>query len=263
VTDLSLPDGWVETAFRRDEFGPDDVAGLAATVETEAGDAALSVVPVRYERTDGRDRVESLIGTFDHTAGGVDVHGPRDATPRTAFALRVRFTPGASRREVVYAVTADAEDALAVACLLARACSDAAAVRDCVDDHGGAGVGPVGAATLSDDEAVDAALAAAPDRCAFTGQPTSSHHLGVPLRYAVAAEGYPHTDAGVARVPTLVGGFAAAVSHDAWTERSLSTFDPTAAVERTAPGEYRLPDGDRLADAAASRFSLVRLGEEP
>lgn len=167
MTDLSLPDAWVETAFRRDEFGPEDVAGVAATVETEADDAALSVVPVRYERTDGRDSVEALTGTFEHTAGGVEVHGPRDAAPRTAFALRVRFTPGASRREVVYAVTADGDDALAVACLLARACSDAADVRDCVDDHGGAGVGPASAATLSDDEAVDAALAAAPDRCAF------------------------------------------------------------------------------------------------
>lgn len=261
MTDLSLPDGWAETSFRRDAFGPDDVTGLAATLQHEGGDAALSVVPVRYERTDGRDHVEALSGDFEHRSGGVDVHGPRDASARTAFALRARFAPVSREREVVYAVTSDADDAFALACLLARACPDAAALGDRVADHGGAGVGPASAATLSDDEAVDAALAAAADRCAFTGQPTSSHRLQVPLRYAVAAEGYPHTDAGVARVPTLVDGFAVAVSHGAWTDRSLERFDPTTRIDRTGPGEYLLPDGDRLADADASRFSLVRLGE--
>lgn len=263
MTDLSLPDGWAETAFRRDAFGPDDVAGLAATLAHESGDAALSIVPVRYERTDGQDHVDALTEAFEHRPGGVDVHGPREASPRTAFALRARFTPVSREREVVYAVTGDADDALAVACLLARACPDAGALKERVEDHGGAGVGPASAAVLSDDEAVDAALSDAADRCAFTGQPTSSHHLHVPLRYAVAAEGYPQSDAGVVRVPTLVDGFAAAVSHGAWTERSLGDFEPSTDVDRTAPGEYRLPDGDRLADADAGRFSLVRLGADP
>jgi hypothetical protein len=262
VTDLSLPDDWVESAFRRDTFGPDGAAGLAATLEREAGDAALSVVPVRYDRTDGQDHVEALTEDFEHRSGGVDVHGPRETAPLTAFALRARFAPVGRDREVVYAVARDADDAFAVACLLARACSTPRDLRDRVDDHGGAGVGPTSAATLSDDEAVDAVLASETDRCTFTGRRTTSHALELPLRYAVATDGYPHTDADFLRVPTLVDEFAAVVSHDAWTERSLSTFDPTTSVDRRGPGEYALPGTDRVADANAEHLRLTRLGED-
>jgi len=260
VHDLSLPDGWVETAFSRETVGPGDRPGLAATFEHEGADADLSVVPVRHERTDGRDHLEALSGSFEHTAGGLDVHGPSEIGTRTAFALRARFTPVSREREVVYCVTADADDALAVACHLARACPDGEGLGDRVDDHGGAD--PIDAATLSDDEALGVALADAAERCAFTGKPTASHDLRLPLRYALATEGYPRTDAGVVRVPTLVAGFGAVVSHAAWTERSLGEFDPTARVERGGPGEYALPEADRVAEARAERLSLVRPGED-
>jgi hypothetical protein len=260
VSDLSLPDGWDEAAFSRETVGPDDVAGLAATFEHEGGDADLSVVPVRYERTDGRDHVEALSGSFEHTSDGLDVHGPGEIDPRTAFALRTRFTPVSREREVVYCVTDEADDALTVACHLARACPDGEGLSDRVDDHGGAG--PVGAATLSDDEAVDVALADDAERCLFAGKPTASHDLRLPLRYAVATGGYPRTDAGVVRVPTLVAGFRAVVSHAAWTEQSLAEFDPTARFERDGPGEYALPEAERVAAARAEHLSLVRLGED-
>ena len=260
MTDLSLPGGWTERAFERGEYRGEP--GLHATLTTDEEDATLSVLPVRYERVDGRDRIDGLDSDFEHRSGTVGPHGPTDVSPRTAHVLRAQFATTARDRDVVYAVTASPDDAFAVACHLARAADDGETVADRVVDHGGSGVGPTGATALSDDEVADATFADRPERCLFTGKPTSSHGLSVPLRYAVGAGGYPHTDAGVPRVPTLVARFDALVSHGAWTDQSLASFDPTAPVERDGPGEYTLPDADALADGDAERLALVRHGED-
>jgi len=258
VTDCSLPDAWTERTFERGEYGPTDRPGLAATFEAASGDAALEITPVRYERRDGRDRFASHVDGFDHEAGTVAVRGPTEIPRRTTFAVRTRFSPLAREREVVFAAPRDADDALAVALTLARACPDGRALRDAVEDHGGAGGG---APSLSDDEVLDATLADEADRCAFEGVPTSSHALSLPLRYAIATADYPHTDAGLPRIPTLADRFEALVSHGAWEARSLSDVDFSAPVERRGPGEYALLDGDVLGDGSAAHLVLLRHGD--
>lgn len=255
MTELALPAAWTERSFERGTYGPGDRGGLAAAFVAEDDDAALEVTPVRYRRRDGHDEFSSHVDDFEHRSGTVAIRGPREVRPRTVFALRARFSPLAREREVVFVAAGDADDALAVACQLARHCPDARALRDRVDDHGGAGGGTP---TLSDDEVMDATVAEAADRCVFRGVPTASHDLHVPLRYAVAAGGYPHTDAGVPRVPTLVAGFDARVSHDAWVDQGLGDLDRWPSLERRGPGRYVLPAGDALAEADAEHFSLAR-----
>lgn len=227
-----------ERSFERGEYGPNDRRGLVARFAARSGDATLEITPVRYTRRDGRDRFRSHVDAFEHRAETVAIRGPADVPPRTVFAA-----------------PRDPEDAVAVAATLSRHCPDGRALRDAVQDHGGAGGGPT---TLSDDERLDARLAEEADRCLFRGVPTASHFLRLPLRYAVATDGYPHTDAGVPRVPTLVAGFDAAVSHDAWESHSPSGVDPSARIERHGQGEYELPAGDTFADGDAERLVLVR-----
>lgn len=258
MTELSLPEAWTELSFERGEYGPNDRRGLTATFEAASGDASLEVTPVRYERRDGRDRFTSHVDGFDHEAGTLAIRGPATVPPRTVFAVRARFSPLVRDREVVFAAPRDPDDALAVALTLARHCPDGRALRTAVEDHGGAGGGGL---TLSDDEALDARLAEDAERCLFRGVPTSSHAVRLPLRHAVATEGYPHTDAGPPRVPTLVVGFDALVSHDAWETRSLSAVDPSAPVERRGPGEYALPDADAFGEGGAERLALLRHGD--
>lgn len=260
MTDLSLPDGWTERTFDRGEYGGD--LGLVARLASDAGEATLSVLPVAYERRGFRDHIDGLSDDFEHHSGTVAVHGPRDVRSRTAHVLDVQFAPNKREREVVYAVTASPDDALAIACYLARAADDAAAMRDRVEDHGGSGVGPTGSTALSDDELADETFGDDPDRCLFTGKRTSSHRLRIPFRYAVATDRFPHTDVGVPRAPTLLAGFDAVVSHDAWTAQSLGSVEPTTRIRRSGPGAYELPDGDAFSEGSADRLVLVRHGED-
>jgi hypothetical protein len=260
---LRLPDGWAEAEFERGRYGREDVEGFTVTFEAASGDASLDVLPVRYERTAGTTHLRGLTSDLDHRGSGSDVHGPSNVDQRTAFCLRATFTPFSSTTQMAYTVTRSADDALAVACWLADGCDNARELQRQVEVHGGFGVGTTSAAELSDDELLDARTADAPDRCLYTGSKTSSHAVTLPLRYAVAIDDYPLTGAGVPRVPTTFDRFEAAVSHDAFTDRSLpESFDE--GFDREAPGVYTLAEdhASALVDGTVGYLCLRRLGED-
>ena len=117
---LTLPDGWSETAFEREEYAlaGERRAGLATTFE--GPEASTGVVPVAFEHTArGRLRIERLDGgtMVDRTAVPPETPVGR----RVAFATELAYERAGSRRRVVYTVAEDADDALAVACWLAVA----------------------------------------------------------------------------------------------------------------------------------------------
>jgi len=255
-TDLATAPEWTETAFDWGTYGPDEYDGLAATFEHES--MTVSVVPVRYECSDGRERLRALDGDLERTrreqtAYLVDV--PR----RTAFATHVECRPYSSTESAVPFVAADAGDALAVAVWLTR---DADTDRDlwqAVRAHRGERP----AATVSDDDALAALFAADPTNCLFTGQPTTSHRLRLPYRYVPALENGPRTSRGVVRFPSTVDSVVGAVSHTAWEEHGLADASTDTSVTRSGAGEYELHDEvlSAVADADASALSLRRLGE--
>lgn len=252
---LALPDEFEETRFERGRFGPDDREGFVATVERAT--TTLSVLPVRYERTDGSETVTALDGDFEFerafAAGG-------DVARTTAFALRVRVRPFEKRHESLACIAADAGDALAAAVWLARASDDDAAMARHLRLHAGTQPSSRARPVLSDDDVLTALFADEPTRCVLTGKQTRSHEIRVPYRYAPLLDGIRYTDAGVVRFPTIVSGLAGAVSHAAWTDRDLDDVDFGAPLERDAPGRYSL-DADAaavLSDALAERFALRR-----
>lgn len=258
ATDLSLPDGWTETRFERGTFGPDDRPGFAAALADDP--TTVEVLPVRYRRRGGRERVRGLARDVelvrrDPTAAG-------DAGPLTAFATRVAYRPVEAEREAVVCVARDAGDALAVGAWLARAAADGRALRRALAAHAGRSVGRD--VVVADDEALDARLSAAPERCALTGRPTRSHPFDLPYRYFPLLSGTLTSARGVPRFPGTVAALAGVVSHGAWEDRGLHAVDLDAPVERAGPGDYRL-DADVAALAAdldATALSLRRLGDE-
>lgn len=263
---LSIGDGWSEAAFERGTYGPDDREGLAARFET--ADASVSVLPVRYERDGTIVEIEGLTASVGMDGPAPDAFGPRVVDRRTAFAVVAgEGTPGESgdaEDSTVYTLAADADDALAVACWLTAAAEGPRDLRECDRYHRGGHPTSGGIHALSDDERLHATLAETTDRCLFTGKPTGSHEVVLPLRYAAALGGYPENDAGLPAVPTAVERFEAAVSHQAWTEHGVDDLALDAPVERAGAGEYGLDDPTvaALATGDAERLRLVRPGAD-
>lgn len=255
---LALPAGWEEARYDEGAFGPDGRAGLDAAFER--GAATLAVVPVRYRREGGRERVAGLTREVDmarRDLGGID----RDVDPRTAFAAHAAYELRGAHEEDVLCVAHEAGDALAVAVWLARAAADATDLQAHVRHHAGAVPGQ--SHVLDDDTALSVTFRTEPDTCIFTGTPTTSHRIEIPYRYAALFENAPESARGVVRFPSTVETLVGAVSHRAWTERELSRDTFRKPVERAGAGEYRL-DG-RAADLAtevdAEALGLRRLGE--
>lgn len=260
-TAIELPAGWTETAFERLTVGPDDREGLAATLAS--GETTLSVVPVRYRVSGGRERVDALDGDLAVERDEPTASLP-DAGPLSAFAVRARFTPFGSTREAVPCVAADADDALAVAAWLAGASEDDAALDRNLRLHAGTTPPSRSTPALADDDVLGALFADDPRRCLLAGVETSSHAVRLPYRCAPLLAGMKRTARGVVRFPTTVAGLAGVVSHAAWEERGLADVDLAAPLAREVAGRYRLADdvAALAADVEASALALRRLGED-
>lgn len=258
---LAVGDAWTEAEFERDTYGPDDREGLLARFESD--DASVAVLPVRYERDGTFVEIEGLTESVGMTGPAPDAFGPTTVPRRTAFAVVVSFSAESSADSDVYTLAADPEDALAVACWLTGAAATARELRAASRVHRGRQPGGRSHA-LSDDERLHATLPDAPERCLFTGKPTNSHAVTLPLRHAAAFGDYPENDAGVPVVPTAIERFDAAVSHAAWTEHDVDAAALDAPVERAGPGDYRLDEGTvaTLAAGVAEHLTLVRPGTE-
>jgi len=116
-TDLATDPEWTETAFDREGYGPDEYDGLAATFERDS--MTVSVVPVRYECSGGRERLRALDGDLERTRRERTAYLV-DVPQRRAFATHVECRPYSSTESAVPFVAADAGDALAVAVWLTR-----------------------------------------------------------------------------------------------------------------------------------------------
>lgn len=252
---LSLPEGWAETSFERDAYGPDDRDGFVAAVDR--ADATIEVIPVRYRRMEGTEVVTAI--TEEWEAGRNDPSvPPRDVEPVTAFATRLTYTPFDTERQEVVCVAIDAGDALAVAVWLADASADARELRRHVNNHAASG-SPTGA-SLSDDDVLAATFADEPARCVFTARETRSHRVELPFRYVPLLSGARRTQPGVPRFPSTVRVLEGVVSHAAWEEHGLADVAFGAPIERTGPGEYRLTAdvADAVAGTDAEAYALRR-----
>lgn len=261
---LGLPEGWAETRYETGGYGPDDVRGFAAEFEHGEGTMEAAVRPGRFRRREGSERFTALHSEVEITRTDPAVADRPTLPPTTVFAATVAFEPGARTRQAALCFAADAGDALAaVLWVLAAADTDWELNRN-VALHSGAPVSGI-RGVVPDEDALTAALAEAPERCVFTGRPTRSHTLSLPLRYARALAGYPTTDRGVPRIPptAAAGALRGVVSHAAWEEQGLDDLDTGAALEREESGVYRLDAGvlDAVAGLDATRFALAPLGE--
>lgn len=259
-TEFSPPSAWQETRFERGAFGPDGRQGFAATLMVD--DATLAVVPVRYRREGGEERLEAIDEDWSRVRDGPTV-SPEPLEPTTAFAARLTQRSRGRDRETVLTVAADAGDALAPAGWLAAAATDADDLRRQAEHHAGVGAAGPGRAVLSDDDVLTAYFADEPERCVLTGTRTRSHRIELPYRYVQVLDGTRRTDRGVLRFPSTVRALVGVVSHGAWEDDGLAEVDFGAPLERVEAGRYRL-DGSvveaiRGADSAA--FSLTRLDE--
>ncbi len=257
---IELPASWTETRFERGAFGPDDRSGFEATFER--ADASLSVLPVRYGRSDGRERIRALTGEYRATRE--DLTSERSVPATTAFAARATFAPYEREHRAVVCVAADAGDALAAAVWLAAGSDDARDLGRNVRLHAGTRPASRSDPALADDDVLAARFAEVPGRCLFTGTETRSHRIEVPYRYAPLLDGVGETARGVPRFPSTVRRLVGVVSHRAWTERDLDDVGFDTALERISAGRYRLDEAavETLAGADAGRLALARLGEE-
>lgn len=256
---VTVPDGWTETSFERGTYGPDDREGFVAVLEGE--EATIAVVPARYRRQYGEQRIRAL--TADWTEHRSDPAVPLgDVAPTTAFVTRATTRLRGRERHDTVCITADPDDALAVAVWLTRV-GDADALRRRVDRHAGTGGPTSGRAIISDDDVLGAFFAAEPRHCVFTGRETRSHRIEVPYRYVEVLTADRLRDGDAVRFPTTVEGLTGMVSHTAWEEQGLVNVDFGAALRRGAAGQYRLdPDVVSVVrDADVTEFALADLGE--
>ncbi|MFB6147229.1 MAG: hypothetical protein ABEJ08_06025 [Halobacteriaceae archaeon] len=259
VADLSLPDNWAETGHARGRYGPDGTAGRTVTIERDTME--LSVVPVRYQRSDGEESIVGLTRDLQLSRPTAAAVGTTTA-PVTGFALYAACEPAAARRTTVVCVAVNADDALAAAVWLARASDTDWDLQDHLDGRDGSAAWAAG---ITDDDALGALFADEPDRCVVTGQPTRSHDLELPFRYYPLFDGARSTDRGVPRIPSTVSHLTGRISHTAWEAHGLGDVAPDTPVQRDRPGEYRLhPDlAAAASEMTADRFALHRLSDVP
>lgn len=256
--DHSLRPEWRETAFQRGTYGGNDHDGVAASFEGEA--MSLRVVPVRYEAREGEERVTSLVDDFEGQWRDPTTFVP-DVSRQVAFAVVADYEPVGGEKRAVYTVTADADDALAATLWLANGSPDAGALHRNIRLHRGDPVSRT-QAPVADDDALTALFADEPSRCMFTGNPTRSHHITLPYRYAPFLDGFRRTDRGLPRVPTTIDSLTGGVSHSEWTDRDLASVTWSSPIERIDAGEYQVGMSvvDALEGAMAEAVCLNRLG---
>lgn len=251
-TALALADGWEETRYETGTYGPDGTPGLAAAFERDS--MSLRVVPARYECEDGTEDIRMLTEDLRiEREGAVPLTAAAD--PQTAFATVAEYEGVSQRQTGAVCVSADAGDAIAVALWLAAAADTDRELRRAVTTHQGGGN-----AVVTDDDALSALFADAPERCIVTGRPTRSHEVTVPYRYYPLLAG-ARAAGGVPRFPSTVRALVGAVSHTAWEDHALDGVDFGAPIEREAPGDYRLHPAvaELMADAQAADVALERL----
>jgi len=257
---VRIDEPWAERSYEPGTYGADETHGVAATWAAEA--MTLRVVPVRYEAADGRERIASLVDDLEMAWRDPTTFVP-DVPRQVAFAVVADYQPVGGSQRAVFTVTGDAGDAVAAAVWLIDGSPDPGALHRNVRLHRGDPVSRTHV-TVADDDALTALFADEPNRCVFTGNPTRSHHITVPYRYAPLLEGFRQTDRGLPRVPSTVVALVGAVSHGAWTDRDLATIDWDTQLDRVGPGEYRLDEAvvTSLDGAAADAFTLHRLGPQ-
>lgn len=258
--DLTVPDGWEETAFERGVYGPDDREGFAATLECDG--ATVAVAPVRYRRADGEQRIRSLADDWTEERGDPAVPFG-DVAPTTAFAVRLAYRPHARERRDVACVAAEAGDALAVGVWLAAAAGDPGDLRRHLQRHAGAVAASRGRPVVSDADVLRAVFADEPRNCVISGKQTRSHRIAVPYRYAPLLDDDRLSDGGRVRFPPTVGRLAGAVSHAAWEAEDLEGVAFDAPLERVEAGRYRFEEdvAGVLARAEVEAFALEGLEE--
>lgn len=256
---VTLEPPWQEANFERGRYGPDDLPGLEARFEQES--MTVMVASVRYRCDGGRERIRGLTTDFDRSRREQTAVLP-DVSHRTAFAVRAAYQPYATTETAVVAVAADADDALAIALWIANFATTDRSLQRTVHTHQGQQPAAAGG-QVSDDDALGVAFADEPDRCLFTGRPTSSHQLRVPYRYLAVLDERPTSGNGRLRFPSTVETLVASVSHTAWEDRRLGTVDLQQPMAREGPGEYALDPGaiDALQGGDASACVLRRLGD--
>lgn len=256
---LVVGDEWRETNFERGSYGGSEQPGLEATLDGDS--MSLRVVPVRYEADGGEERFSSLVDDFDVQWRDPTTYVP-DVPRQIAFGVLAEYEPVGGSQRAVYTITDDADDALAAAVWLANGSDDASALHRNIRLHRGDPVSH-SQVTVSDDDALTALFAEEPARCIYTGNPTRSHAITLPYRYAPLLDGYRNTDRGLPRVPSTIAFLEGAVSHNAWRDHDLADLDWSTDIQRGDAGEYRLADAivDAVAGTRADAFCLHRLGD--
>lgn len=262
---LTLPAAWTEQSYRTDTFGPDDRAGIEATLERDFEDdppVTIEVLPVRYRRTDGEERIDWL--TQDLEFSRQDFFRSGDVAPTTAFAVTATYTPVSRQEQDLVCVAADADDALAIAVWLANHTDSGRDMREHLRIHVGNHPNPKTQDLNAGDEILEARLPAMVENCLVSGTPTSSHQVRIPYRYYPYIPDAPHTSHGVPRFPSTVDSLSAVIAHRVWTDHDLSEELFTAPLDRRNPGEYALSETlcELLGEAAIDRVALNRLGDE-
>lgn len=251
---LALPATWSEVTFDRGPFGPNDRDGIHARVELDT--MALSVVPVRYRCQDGVERLRGIATALDRTRRERTAVLP-DVAPMTAFATVCSYRPFGTDETAVVCIAADAGDALAAAVWLAGSAGTDRGLRRAIRAHRGRRPPGASGVAVSDDDALGAHFVDTPERCPFTGRPTSSHSLHLPYRYVPVLSGCPRSDAGTIRFPSTVDALVGAVSHTAWEDRDLVAVDSRAPVDRLGPGRYALDEAVAAAVAGGSSAAFA------
>ncbi|MFB6299610.1 MAG: hypothetical protein ABEH65_05050 [Halobacteriales archaeon] len=261
---VSLPPDWTEREYRSGTFGPDDRAGIEATLELDPEDdpvVTVEVLPVRYRRTDGEERIEWL--TQDLQFNRQDFIRSGDVAPTTAFAVTATYTPVSREEQDLLCVAADADDALAIAVWLAQHTDNGRHMREHLQIHVGSHPNPKPQDINAGDEVLAATLPETPEDCLVSGTPTNSHHVRIPYRYYPYLPDAPHTSHGVPRFPSTVDSLAAVIAHRVWTNYDLSDGLFSAPLDRRDSGEYALkaPLCELLGEGSIERVALNRLGD--
>lgn len=250
VTDeyeIHLADGWTEESFERETYGTEETPGIEARI-TAAENTELRIDPVEYEVIGRRRRIQGLEANFEASIHSDDVAAKAQEADGPLhepclFAVRAYYTPISSPEISTYTLTADGDDAVAVACWLSHATdpmSFGQAIEGALQAQAGEDPDHYGIDYPSDEERVEDVCVKDPNRCVYSGQTTRSHLLRLPFRYAPLLEDYPENAEALPAVPPRVGGFEVAVSHTEWSDRGLSEGALEAPMEHIDSGVYQL-----------------------
>ncbi len=265
-TKLTLGDEWTEERFETGEWGPSNKSGIDAMFECDHhGEVAnIEVIPIRYERQGRKETSRGLSGGYRAETHSDKIGQAPDVKPMTAFGVYLMYTPIGGRELAEYTVTAEAGDALAVACWLSQYTTDGVRFEELVHTHNGTDPSDTRENQPDDNEHVERAFAEQPERCLLTGKRTQSHVVDIPYRYGPLLDGFPTTYQGVPCVPSDISSIVGVISHSAWQEHDVADDLFTEPIQRTAEGEYTLDEEDVefLREQQADTVAVRRLGAD-